>query len=64
MSKDFIPQSVEDFLVSNTILKSVLLFFFFDRFLGHPPFLGESKEILKEKVLNKEFPTPKVKGKV
>ncbi|XP_025099125.1 serine/threonine-protein kinase ULK4-like isoform X3 [Pomacea canaliculata] len=35
---------------------------FYEMFAGHPPFLGESKEILKEKVLNKEFPTPKVKG--
>ena len=32
-------------------------------FSGHPPFLGETYEITKEKVINKEFPLPKVKGK-
>ncbi|KAK7507746.1 hypothetical protein BaRGS_00000711, partial [Batillaria attramentaria] len=35
---------------------------FYEMYAGHPPFLGESYEITKEKVLNKEFPTPKVKG--
>ncbi|KAK7111983.1 serine/threonine-protein kinase ULK4-like isoform X2 [Littorina saxatilis] len=35
---------------------------FYEMFAGHPPFLGETYEITKEKVLNKEFPLPKVKG--
>ncbi|KAL8565090.1 hypothetical protein ACOMHN_005293 [Nucella lapillus] len=34
----------------------------YEMFSGHPPFLGESYEIIKEKVLNKEFPPPRVKG--
>ncbi|XP_076458728.1 serine/threonine-protein kinase ULK4-like isoform X2 [Babylonia areolata] len=35
---------------------------FYEMFAGHPPFLGESYDIIKDKVLNKEFPLPKVKG--
>lgn len=29
---------------------------------GHPPFLAESFQQLKEKILHKELPPPKVKG--
>ena len=32
--------------------------------VGHPPFLGETYEITKDKVLNKDFAPPKVKGEL
>ncbi|XP_041374855.1 serine/threonine-protein kinase ULK4-like isoform X2 [Gigantopelta aegis] len=34
----------------------------YEMFTGHPPFLAESDEQLKEKVMNKPFPPPRVKG--
>ncbi|KAK3093040.1 hypothetical protein FSP39_010415 [Pinctada imbricata] len=35
---------------------------FYEMFTGHPPFLAESHQQLKEKILHKELPPPKVKG--
>lgn len=29
---------------------------------GHPPFLAESDEQIKERILTKDFPIPKIKG--
>nr|XP_034324271.1 serine/threonine-protein kinase ULK4 isoform X2 [Crassostrea gigas] len=34
----------------------------YEMFTGHPPFLAESFQQLKEKILHKELPPPKVKG--
>ncbi|KAK3602625.1 hypothetical protein CHS0354_034209 [Potamilus streckersoni] len=35
---------------------------FYEMFTGHPPFLAESDEQLKDKIQHKDFPPPKVKG--
>lgn len=35
---------------------------FYECFTGHPPFLAESFQQLKEKILSKDMPVPKVKG--
>ncbi|KAH9523812.1 Serine/threonine-protein kinase ulk4 [Bulinus truncatus] len=35
---------------------------FYQMFAGYPPFFAESEEQIKERVLNKDFPVPKVKG--
>lgn len=34
----------------------------FRKWTGHPPFLAESFQQLKEKILHKDLPPPKVKG--
>ncbi|GFR84606.1 serine/threonine-protein kinase ULK4 [Elysia marginata] len=34
----------------------------YEMFAGHPPFLAEREEHIKERILTKEFPVPKVKG--
>lgn len=35
---------------------------FYECFTGHPPFLAESFQQLKEKIMSKDMPVPKVKG--
>ncbi|ESO86237.1 hypothetical protein LOTGIDRAFT_220770 [Lottia gigantea] len=35
---------------------------FYELFTGHPPFLAESENQLKEKIINQDFPLPKVRG--
>ncbi|XP_067686194.1 serine/threonine-protein kinase ULK4-like isoform X2 [Haliotis asinina] len=35
---------------------------FYEMFTGHPPFLADTEEQLKEKIMNKDFPPPRVKG--
>ncbi|VDI57338.1 serine/threonine-protein kinase ULK4 [Mytilus galloprovincialis] len=35
---------------------------FYECFTGHPPFLAESFQQLKDKIINKDMPVPKVKG--
>ncbi|GFO05468.1 serine/threonine-protein kinase ulk4 [Plakobranchus ocellatus] len=34
----------------------------YEMFAGHPPFLAEKEEHIKERILTKDFPIPKVKG--